>query len=101
MRVSVPHIPQSVLALNSTVTRVSTAEAVDRVSSFLAPGNVTLITGAGVSVDSGIRSYRGADGRYINPNYKPIFYHELTSEDEQGQAFRWVESSSPEGVFSA
>ncbi|KIK50455.1 hypothetical protein GYMLUDRAFT_51162 [Collybiopsis luxurians FD-317 M1] len=95
MRVSVPHIPQSVLALNSPVNRVSTAEAIDRVSSFLAPGNVTLITGAGVSVDSGIRSYRGADGRYINPNYKPIFYHELTSEDEQGQAFRrryWLRS---------
>ncbi|KAF5379288.1 hypothetical protein D9757_007609 [Collybiopsis confluens] len=95
MRVSVPNIPKSILALHSPVNKVSTAEAIDRVSAFLDLGNVTLITGAGVSVDSGIRSYRGADGRYINPNYKPIFYHELASEDEQGRAYRrryWLRS---------
>jgi NAD-dependent deacetylase sirtuin 4 len=46
------------------------SEAIERVARFLAPGNVTVLTGAGVSVDSGIRAYRGRDGRYLNPNYK-------------------------------
>jgi len=54
-----------------------------------------LITGAGVSVDSGVRAYRGHNGRYLNPNYKPIFYHELTDETKKGHAFRqryWLRS---------
>ncbi|KAF9073252.1 DHS-like NAD/FAD-binding domain-containing protein [Rhodocollybia butyracea] len=94
MRVSVPTIP-ALLSARSPVNQVSIAEAVERVSAFLTPGNVTLITGAGVSVDSGIRAYRGEDGRYMNPNYKPIFYHELTDETSKGHAFRqryWLRS---------
>ncbi|KAK0202543.1 DHS-like NAD/FAD-binding domain-containing protein [Desarmillaria ectypa] len=91
MRVSIPTIP-----LSSTPSLpVSVTEAVQRVVEFLAPGKVTLITGAGVSVDSGIRAYRGHNGQYMNPNYKPIFYHELVDETEKGFAFRqryWLRS---------
>jgi hypothetical protein len=29
-----------------------------------------IVTGAGVSVDSGIRAYRGKEGAYMNPNYQ-------------------------------
>ncbi|KAE9396884.1 DHS-like NAD/FAD-binding domain-containing protein [Gymnopus androsaceus JB14] len=95
MRVSVPTIPQSLFAANPSLNKISAAEAIERVSTFLSPGNVTLITGAGVSVDSGIRAYRGQDGRYLNPNYKPIFYHELVDETEKGHLFRqryWLRS---------
>ncbi|KAK0214810.1 DHS-like NAD/FAD-binding domain-containing protein [Armillaria fumosa] len=91
MRVSIPTIPLA----SSPSTPTLPAEAIQRVVEFLAPGNVTLITGAGVSVDSGIRAYRGLDGRYMNPNYKPIFYHELVDETEKGFAFRqryWLRS---------
>ncbi|THH09963.1 hypothetical protein EW145_g1662 [Phellinidium pouzarii] len=70
MRISVPTIPQSFPASASTVPPPSKASAVERIASFLAPGNVTVLSGAGVSVDSGIRAYRGKDGRYMNPNYK-------------------------------
>ncbi|KAJ4473457.1 DHS-like NAD/FAD-binding domain-containing protein [Lentinula edodes] len=94
MRVSVPNLPKSLLS-NSLTKQVPVSEAVDSVTAFLAPGNVTLITGAGVSVDSGIRAYRGRDGLYMNPNYKPIFYHELLDETEKGQSFRqryWLRS---------
>ncbi|KAF8825658.1 hypothetical protein HHX47_DHR6000286 [Lentinula edodes] len=99
MRVSVPNLPKSLL-LNSLTKQVPVSEAVDSVTAFLAPGNVTLITGAGVSVDSGIRAYRGRDGLYMNPNYKPIFYHELLDETEKGQSFRnvfqdWLSSANP------
>ncbi|KAF5350219.1 hypothetical protein D9758_007780 [Tetrapyrgos nigripes] len=94
MRVSVPNIPASFLS-RTTTPQVSVTEAVDKLSAFLSSGNVTLLTGAGVSVDSGIRAYRGQDGRYTNPNYKPILYHELTADTEKGRAFRqryWLRS---------
>ncbi|TFK48554.1 DHS-like NAD/FAD-binding domain-containing protein [Heliocybe sulcata] len=97
MRVSVPGIPQAILsaAATSTSKQISPVTAIERIASFLSPGNATVITGAGVSVDSGIRAYRGQDGRYMNPNYKPIFYHELIDETERGYAFRqryWLRS---------
>ncbi|KAJ6619877.1 DHS-like NAD/FAD-binding domain-containing protein [Mycena sp. CBHHK59/15] len=79
VRISVPTIPL----------------AVERVAEFLVPGNVAVLTGAGVSVDSGIRAYRGHDGRYMNPNYKPLFYHQLMDESETGHTFRqryWLRS---------
>ena len=64
VRVSVPTIPASILAAsNAAATKILPAEAAERVATFLAPGDVTVITGAGISVDSGIRAYRGHDGR--------------------------------------
>ncbi|KAG2157681.1 DHS-like NAD/FAD-binding domain-containing protein [Suillus bovinus] len=92
MRVSVPTIISSSGAPKQTI---SPAAAVGRIAEFLAPGKATLITGAGVSVASGIRAYRGKDGRYMNPNYQPIFYHELADQSEKGFAFRqryWLRS---------
>ncbi|TCD71735.1 hypothetical protein EIP91_005501 [Steccherinum ochraceum] len=88
MRVSVPSIPNAILSSPSSAAKTTPAEAIERVAAFLAPGNVTTITGAGVSVDSGIRAYRGAKGRYLNPNYKPIFYHELMDPTPKGFAYR-------------
>jgi NAD+-dependent protein deacetylase sirtuin 4 len=70
MRVSVPHIPQAILSAKSAFPQISKDEAVARLSDFVNSGNLTVVTGAGVSVDSGIRAYRGPDGRYMNPNYK-------------------------------
>jgi hypothetical protein len=71
MRVSVPTIPTR-SALAPSAPPISPAAAIERISEFLRPGNVCLLTGAGVSVDSGIRAYRGKDGRYMNPNYKYV-----------------------------
>ncbi|KAF8216624.1 DHS-like NAD/FAD-binding domain-containing protein [Mycena galopus ATCC 62051] len=93
MRISIPSIP--LLSTYSPPPTRSVQEAVERVAEFLLPGNVTVLTGAGVSVDSGIRAYRGNDGRYMNPNYKPLFYHQLMDEREAGHAFRqryWLRS---------
>ncbi|KAF9240624.1 DHS-like NAD/FAD-binding domain-containing protein [Melanogaster broomeanus] len=91
MRLSVPTIPH-VVTSTSTKT-ISPSAAVEHIASFLASGNVCLLTGAGVSVDSGIRAYRGRDGRYMNPNYK--CYHELVADNPKGHAFRhryWLRS---------
>jgi hypothetical protein len=75
MRITVPGIPQAILsAASATATpRISRTEAIESLATFLEPGNVAVLTGAGVSVDSGIRAYRGHDGRYMNPNYKSGF----------------------------
>jgi NAD+-dependent protein deacetylase sirtuin 4 len=71
MRISVPTIP--VLSVPSNVPRISRERAIERLAGFLAgSGGTTLLTGAGVSVDSGVRAYRGKDGRYMNPNYKCV-----------------------------
>lgn len=93
MRVSVPTIPHVVTTVSNKP--ISPAAAVERIANFLSPGNVVLLTGAGVSVDSGIRAYRGKDGRYMNPNYRPIFYHELVEESSRGYVYRqryWLRS---------
>lgn len=94
MRISVPNLPLSPF---TTAKRIlsSTSEAISRLVDFIIKGNVTVLTGAGVSVDSGIRAYRGHDGRYMNPNYRPIFYHELIDPTEKGHYFRqryWLRS---------
>ena len=70
MRVSIPTIPAALLRSNTSAKTISPAAATERIAEFLASGNVTVLTGAGVSVDSGIRAYRGTKGRYLNPNFK-------------------------------
>ena len=54
MRISVPSIP--LLSSLPPPPRRSLHEAIERVADFLLPGNVAILTGAGVSVDSGIRA---------------------------------------------
>ncbi|EJU03875.1 DHS-like NAD/FAD-binding domain-containing protein [Dacryopinax primogenitus] len=87
VKLSVPGIPKSLSPLPSSPP-IPIPQAVERVSAFLSPGNAVVLTGAGVSVDSGIRAYRGHDGRYLNPNYKPIFYQELVDPTPTGHLFR-------------
>ena len=72
MRVSVPTIPDAVLRSARSPRRILPAAATERIARFLAEGDVAVITGAGVSVDSGIRAYRGEKGSYLNPNYKYV-----------------------------
>lgn len=67
MRVSIPNIS------NATYTPIllPTTQTIQRLVEFIgASMGTAVLTGAGVSVDSGIRAYRGDRGLYINPNYK-------------------------------
>lgn len=84
MRVSIPTIPHTA----KPIPNVTLPEAIKRLTDFLRGGATTVLTGAGVSVDSGIKAYRGQDGRYMNPNFQPIFYHELIDETDKGHRFR-------------
>ena len=60
--------------------------AIDALANFLrhsklhAPPKTALLTGAGISVASGLADYRGKDGTYTsNPKYRPVYYHEFLS----------------------
>ena len=93
MRISIPSISLDPLAKVSLL--LPREVAVDRLAEFLSCGNVSALTGAGVSVDSGIRAYRGRNGLYLNPNYHPILYHELVDPTAKGHSFRqryWARS---------
>lgn len=88
MRISIPSIP-------STSTRpfveYSLGEATSKVNSFLeaGQGKTLIMTGAGVSVDSGIAPYRGEGGHYtVHTTYRPIFYPEFIDPTSKGHSHR-------------
>lgn len=62
VKISIPTLPTNVpLSLVTSIT--SLESAVPILESFLSAGRTTVLTGAGVSVASGIRAYRGPTGR--------------------------------------
>jgi len=68
MRISIPNITSNGAY---TPTLLPTTQTIQCLIEFLGGSKgAAVLTGAGVSVDSGIRAYRGDHGRYINPNYK-------------------------------
>lgn len=59
------------------------ATAISAVSAFLESRPTILLTGAGISVESGLADYRGEKGTYrVNRNYRPTFYAEFAGSHE-------------------
>lgn len=55
-------------------------------------GRTVLLTGAGISVASGLADYRGTAGTYtLNRTYRPIYYHEFISNHEARKRY-WARS---------
>lgn len=51
-----------------------------------------LLTGAGISVPSGLSDYRGEEGTYTrNKSYRPIYYHEFVTRHEARKRY-WARS---------
>ena len=54
--------------------------------------SAVLLTGAGVSVASGLADYRGTAGTYtLNKTYRPIYYNEFISSHEARKRY-WARS---------
>ena len=55
-------------------------------------GKTLILSGAGISVASGLADYRGNNGTYrLNKTYRPIYYHEFTSNHEARKRY-WARS---------
>lgn len=71
--------------------------AVNAVHDFLtAPaarsGKTVILSGAGISVASGLADYRGSNGTYtLNKTYRPIYYHEFCANHEARKRY-WARS---------
>ncbi|KAK6081970.1 sir2 family transcriptional [Seiridium cupressi] len=57
-----------------------------------APASTLVLTGAGISVASGLADYRGANGTYrVNKTYRPIYYSEFLQNHEARKRY-WARS---------
>ncbi|TKA51593.1 hypothetical protein B0A55_13674, partial [Friedmanniomyces simplex] len=63
--------------------------AVAALADFLRPpttdnnGKTVILSGAGISVASGLADYRGSNGTYtLNKTYRPIYFHEFCANHE-------------------
>ena len=83
-------------------TASNTAGAIAALSDFLtAPakrndgrnnGQTVLLTGAGISVASGLADYRGTNGTYtLNKTYRPIYFNEFCERHEARKRY-WARS---------
>ncbi|KAJ5164790.1 Sirtuin family [Penicillium coprophilum] len=87
-------------------TAATLAGAIDAIGNFLtAPpffnlrgvdvgrhSQTVLLTGAGISVASGLSDYRGDQGTYRqNKSYRPIYYHEFVAQHESRKRY-WARS---------
>lgn len=91
MRISIPSIPNT---SSRPSIEYTLSQASDAVGNFLTRSNAIngralIMTGAGVSVDSGIAPYRGKGGHYtVHKTYRPIFYPEFVDPTEKGHNSR-------------
>lgn len=64
--------------------------------STTSPEKTVVLTGAGISVASGLADYRGDKGTYrVNKTYRPIYYHEFVAPTNAGHEARkryWARS---------
>ena len=79
VRISIPTLPPAPHVPPSALSLLPTHLAAAHLASFLEAGRgrTLLLTGAGVSVDSGIRAYRGKEGHYSNPNYQCVTWNRM------------------------
>lgn len=89
---TVPFPPPAIRPSNA----ITLPAAIAAVTDFLQSQNTVLLTGAGISVESGLADYRGEKGTYrLNQKYKPMFFSEFVGNHESRKR-----SGSPPHGFS-
>ncbi|KAK0550913.1 hypothetical protein OC846_003483 [Tilletia horrida] len=95
LRISIPSIPAG--AVVPPLHPYAVQEAAERIAELLTTqrqrqgrnGRTLILTGAGISVDSGIAPYRGEGGHYeVHKSYRPIYYSEFSGLDQGGHRAR-------------
>mmetsp|Transcript_2714 Transcript_2714/g.3886 ORF Transcript_2714/g.3886 Transcript_2714/m.3886 type:complete len:298 (-) Transcript_2714:950-1843(-) len=70
---------------------------VERVAEFLKSGNVCVLTGAGMSTESGIPDYRSPEGSY-SKGHKPLTHQEFTGSELLRKRY-WARAIVAAGFF--
>lgn len=86
-------IPKSASTLQGAATALAEFLSSNRISNSNDPKQKTvLLTGAGISVASGLADYRGTKGTYTqNKSYRPVYYHEFLASHEARKRY-WARS---------
>ena len=82
-----PSLPHSKVPQSSISSKLASSQRGVRQN-----GKTLLLTGAGISVASGLADYRGANGTYtLNKTYKPIYFNEFCENHEARKRY-WARS---------
>ena len=90
-------IPAAASTLHGAVSALAeflrpSASTFDPKTRDISSPRTVLLTGAGISVASGLADYRGEGGTYtLNKTYRPIYYHEFCSNHEARKRY-WARS---------
>lgn len=97
IRIPYREIVSAVRVLPSEAT--SLPRAIEALQAFFSappknglPASAAVLSGAGISVSSGLADYRGSNGTYrVNTAYRPIYYHEFVTNHEARKRY-WARS---------
>jgi NAD-dependent SIR2 family protein deacetylase len=82
-------LPGAIAALSRFLTAPPSSTLYDGAGD---PESTVILSGAGISVASGLADYRGTNGTYrVNKTYRPIYYHEFLANHEARKRY-WARS---------
>ena len=85
-------IPTSASTLSGAVTALADFLSAPPSTQRQSNGKTVILSGAGISVASGLADYRGSNGTYtLNKTYRPIYFHEFCANHEARKRY-WARS---------